>query len=205
MNRLSALLLLTLTLLLALIGLQLERPVPAAGFAIAEPDSKTASGTMDATAFSLSVPPLASLSETTRRPLFVESRRAGEEATAVSEAAPVAVSARPSFSLSAIIITGDQRAVLVRDPATGSLIRLRQGEALAGWTLDQVSPDQAVFSKEGESQSAILRRFDQSPVGTTAAGAGGAVQGLLPPGAEAGGLRRPTRRQSARSLLRPAQ
>lgn len=163
MNRLSVLLLLSLAMLVALIGIQLERPLPAANPGIAESAASDVADDPGVGTLSFALPPLASLTETVQRPLFLESRTPAEDLPVPVETVPVSTAERPSFSLSAIVITSEQRAVLVSDPASGSLIRLREGESLAGWTLKEVGTDRAMFTKDGESQSATLRRFERPP------------------------------------------
>lgn len=205
-NRLTAFLLFMLASLVAVIAIELQsgaRSVSTLGAsaATAEKNERALSEPLRR-----SPPPLASLSETTARPLFMESRRPTAEASAPADVTPVHSESGPKFSISAIVMTEDERTVLVNHPDTGALVRLRQGERIAGWTLDKVESDRAIFSKVGESKSVTLRTFDP-PITRRAAPQAGSQTVPAPSANEAKLLppRRPTRPESAQPIRQPGR
>lgn len=206
MNRLTGILLLTLTSLVVVMGTELKSGagVPGRSDAIRAPTRPTDDASIEA--LRLSMPPLASLSQTTSRPLFAESRRPGEFAAGSVEVAPLDSGAGPTFSISAIVLTDKERAVLVNHPASGTPVRLREGESIAGWILKEVFADRATFAKEGESQLVTLRTFGPPrPAPKPPEAAGGGVAAPWPNDAELRRPRRPTRRESAHSILPSGQ
>ncbi|NIQ28780.1 MAG: hypothetical protein GTN88_20750, partial [Gammaproteobacteria bacterium] len=68
-----------------------------------------------------------------------------------------------SFSISAIVITEKERAVLLTHPQSGEVARVAEGETIAGWRLERVESDRAVFSKDGDSKEIALRTFGPPP------------------------------------------
>ncbi len=101
------------------------------------------------------------LSETLTRPLFMPDRQPPADTPA---AAPVGASreARPNanrYSLSAIIIVDDKRIALLTDTATGRLKRVREGESIAGWQVEEIHEDSAVLSNGDTREELSLRTF----------------------------------------------
>ena len=102
-----------------------------------------------------------SFSETLTRPLFIPDRQPPADTPAV---APVAASraARPNanrYALSAIIIVDDVRFALLTDTATGGLNRVREGESIAGWQVEEIHEDGAVLSNGDTREELSLRTF----------------------------------------------
>ncbi len=102
-----------------------------------------------------------SFSETRTRPLFMPDRQPPTEIPAV---APVEASRgeRPSasrYALSAIIIVDEQRIALLTDTATGGLSRVREGESIAGWQVEEIHEDSAVLSNGDTREELSLRTF----------------------------------------------
>lgn len=162
-NRISALLSVALIALCAVIVMEVRSGVPTADDLKTSPAKKNsapASGPVR-----LRLPPLAALSETVERPLFSDTRRPPEiETDAAPEIpAPVAAGPAPSFSVSAIVITENERAVLLTHPQSGDLTRVAEGETIAGWRLHKVESDRAVFTRDGETREAALRSFGPPP------------------------------------------
>lgn len=206
MYRLTTILFVSLAFLSALIVAEL-RAVPGSPI---QPENVqlpvAASGPELTDPYRLSVPVLASLNETTARPLFSESRRSGEIASVPMEVAPPVSGPGPSFFISAIVLTDNERAVLVTRPGTGDLVRIREGESIAGWTLQEVAADHAVFRKGDESQRVTLRTFGPPPPARTLPGsASGGVPSPSTSNAEPRRPRRETRRESAASIPQPGQ
>ncbi|HSS63228.1 MAG TPA: hypothetical protein VLS27_02260 [Gammaproteobacteria bacterium] len=162
-NRISAMLLITLMALCVIILMEARSGVPSADDLEATPDkdrAETVTGPVR-----LTLPPLASLGETVERPLFSETRRPPETDSddAPITPTPLPTSTAGSFTVSAIVITESERAVLLVHPQSGELTRVAEGERVAGWRLDRVDNDRAVFSKDGETREAALRTFGPAP------------------------------------------
>lgn len=100
-------------------------------------------------------------SVTVTRPLFMPNRRPleADSAPAVVEAPKAAQPSADRYALSAIVIVDDERIALLADSATGSLIRAREGETLAGWRIEKILEDGAVL-RNGETRAELtLRTF----------------------------------------------
>lgn len=162
-NRISGILLITLAALCVTIVIEARSGVPSVENLRASADK--GEGTSVTGPVRLTLPPLAALSETVARPLFTETRRPPEmESNGVPDTpGPVAAASAAGFTVSAIIITESERAVLVVHPQSGELTRVAEGETIAGWRLDRVENDQAVFSKDGDTREAALRIFGPPP------------------------------------------
>lgn len=158
-NRISGLLLLILIALCAVIVIELTRGVPSAEDLRTLPGKER--GAAAAGPVQLTVPPLAALSETVARPLFSATRRPPEEEAGDAPDAPVSVPVGPAtnFSVTAIVISEKQRAVLLTHPQSGELERVAEGESIAGWRVDKVESDRVFFSKNGETLESALRTF----------------------------------------------
>ena len=163
LNHVSGILLLTLVGLGAIVATEIREGTPSADRAVAAASKKKPQAVPAAWSFQPTLPTLESLSETTSRPLFLAARRPPEGEPAPGPEAPPPAGPAPSFSISAIIITDDEHAVLMEHPETGTTKRLKEGEAVVGWTLERVAPDLAVFTKDGQTKEATLRAFGPPP------------------------------------------
>ena len=163
LNRVSGILLLTLVGLGAIVATEIREGIPSADRAVGSASKQKPQAAPAAWSFQPTLPTLESLSETTSRPLFLAARRPPEGEPEPEPEAPRPAGRDPSFSISAIIITDDEHAVLMEHPETGTINRLKEGEAVDGWTLEQVAPDRAVFTKDGQTKEATLRVFGPAP------------------------------------------
>ena len=129
------------------------------------------------------------LSDTLTRPLFMPNRQPLE--AGVQDAAQLpSPAARPKanrYALSAIIIVDDERVALLTDTATGGLSRVREGESLAGWQVEEIHESGAVLSNGDTREELALRSFGPPVVqpaprrGTDATGRpAGDAAGALP-------------------------
>ena len=86
-------------------------------------------------------------SETLARPLFMPDRRVSEaESIASSQADGQTVGAKPNrFALSAVIIVDKQRTALLMDTVTGDVSRVKEGESVAGWRIEEIHESSAVL------------------------------------------------------------
>lgn len=101
------------------------------------------------------------LSVTVSRPLFMPNRQP-LEAGAVPAPAQTPRAAPPNadrYALSAIVIVDDERIALLSDTATGSLIRAREGERIAGWRVEKILEDGAVLRNGDTRTELTLRSF----------------------------------------------
>jgi len=203
LNRVSGILLLTLVGLGAIVATEIREGVPSADRAVAAASKRKPQATPATRPFQPPLPPLESLSETTSRPLFLAERRTPDGETAPLPDAPAPAGPDPSFAISAIIITDDEHAVLMANPETGTLNRLKEGEAVAGWTLERVAPDRAVFTKDGQTKEATLRTFGPPPAPRPKRKRRAAGQ-VVPP-APAAGAQQPAKARAPRRVRRPTR
>jgi hypothetical protein len=100
-------------------------------------------------------------SETLARPLFMANRQP-PESEAPESPAPVQRAAKPDskrYALSAIIIVDDERVALLTDTATGGLSRVKEGESIAGWRVEEIRKESAVLSNGDTREELPLRVF----------------------------------------------
>ncbi len=101
-----------------------------------------------------------SFSETLARPLFMPNREPpGTESASPLPAPPTAKANANRYALSAIIIVDNERIALLMDTATGSLSRVREGESLAGWRVEEIRADGAVLNNGDIREELVLRTF----------------------------------------------
>ena len=99
--------------------------------------------------------------ETLARPLFMPNRRP-PESEAPESPAPVKRAAKPDtkrYALSAIIIVDDERIALLTDTATGGLSRVKEGESVAGWRVEEIREESAVLRNGEVREELPLRIF----------------------------------------------
>jgi len=102
------------------------------------------------------------------RPLFSMTRLPSAPESVAASSKPIVDSKRlDRFLLTAVIITGEQKIALFRDSATGSVLRVREGDMLDRWRVDTVQPETVTVSNKSTTHQLILRRFQQPvvPVG----------------------------------------
>jgi general secretion pathway protein N len=121
--------------------------------------------------------PLSALSATRERPVFSASRRPPQAAVVApmaQVAAPVppkAAPQRPPLALiGAVVGEGDAIAIFL-DQTSQKVIRLRQGESLAGWELSAVQPREVMLKQAERTEILALPQPDdrrRSPAATVA-------------------------------------
>lgn len=114
--------------------------------------------------------PLSVLTATQERPIFSASRRPPPRAIAGPRIEPVTIAApKPAeperLSLTLIgAVVGDSDAIAVfLDRTTQGVVRLRVGDAHAGWTLSSIQRREAAFKKADQTEVLALQRSDVSP------------------------------------------
>ncbi|MBR0713044.1 hypothetical protein [Bradyrhizobium liaoningense] len=124
--------------------------------------------------------PLSALTATEERPIFSASRRPPPRAVATmpveetSAPPPKQTDAPPPLVLvGAVVGEGDAIAILL-DRTDQKVIRLRQGESRAGWSLSAVQPREVTLKQGDRSEVLALQRLD-APLAPP----------LLPPGVPA--------------------
>lgn len=91
------------------------------------------------------LPPYERFAETQRRPLFVATRRPPPVAASPAPAPP------PSFDrgrIAGVVVIGDTKVALIRDPRSGKVQRVGEGETVDGWTVRAISPEKLTLVSE---------------------------------------------------------
>ena len=122
--------------------------------------------------------PLTALTATQERPIFSAMRRPPPRAVAASPVEkspappPRPVEAPPPLSLvGAVVGEGDAIAILV-NRLDQKVVRLRQGESLAGWSLISVLPREVTFKQGERSEVLVLQRPEPAAAASPPADAG---------------------------------
>lgn len=95
--------------------------------------------------------PLSAYSEISARPLFTHGRKPPEEQK--SSVAAVTL----GFLIEGIVIAEGQQIVLLKGKRDKKLRRMRPGDLLEGWRLDEVTAEAADFSSQGRKQRLTLK------------------------------------------------
>ena len=111
-----------------------------------------------AAAASLSMPDRATLEVVLQRPVFSQSRRPSGHA---QEGAATGI----DFTLSGVVISGNERSALIR-PATGGVVQqLRIGENVGSWTLVEVAADRVIVRRDATEAEVFLDYAAPAPKG----------------------------------------
>lgn len=125
--------------------------------------------------------PLSALTASQERPIFSATRRPQPRAIAAAPVEetqlpppPKPVEAPPPlFLVGAVVGAGEAIAILV-NRTNQKVMRLRQGESVAGWSLISVQAREVTFKQGERSEVLALPRPDEgAPVGSPAVDAGG--------------------------------
>ncbi|HEV2154857.1 MAG TPA: hypothetical protein VGR99_10865 [Bradyrhizobium sp.] len=136
--------------------------------------------------------PLSALTGTQERPIFSATRRPPPRAVSAAPAEEVQVppplkpaeGPPPLLLVGAVVGEGDAIAILI-NRTDQKVIRLRQGESLGGWSLDQVQPREVTLKQGDRSEVLALQRPEAasapaSAPGTAAVAADGSGQLMMP-------------------------
>jgi len=146
---------------LVLIG-ELRASVPSLSREIPVPPPAETPADAAATA-PFSLPPLQSFAVVTERPLFSPDRRPAPASSSDSDA-------WSSFVLAGIIISQDLREAMVLHNQPPTVVHVKEGEAIDGWTLATVFPDHAVFrngTAEHELKLDVANKAATNKAGST--------------------------------------
>ncbi len=100
--------------------------------------------------------PLASYDEIIERPVFVASRRP-VMAPSSRPGQPGEVMLLERYPVVGVIISGQQRLVLIRKAAGDTVSRIEQGAELDGWKLTEVSRERLVLEMAGNRKEVSLK------------------------------------------------
>ncbi|MEA3278337.1 MAG: type II secretion system protein N [Pseudomonadota bacterium] len=98
----------------------------------------------------------------TERPLFLPDRRPPSEeegAEDVQEQSPDGLDPK-RLNLNAVVITPTESSAWVRDAAMNKVVRLRLGDELEGWSVQEILSDRLVLERQGETDTLILRDYE---------------------------------------------
>ena len=115
----------------------------------------------------LALPPVESFSETLNRPLFTATRRPlspgemlqGQEMKSAA-AAPAGKGEKVilgRYVLRGVVVTPEQKILMLSRQDTGVALRLKEGDALDDWRIAAIAQDHIVLSKGGQQERIPLR------------------------------------------------
>ena len=112
----------------------------------------------------LDLSPVESFTETLNRPLFVATRRPPsplEQLHGPRPAAPAAAKGERvilgKYVLRGVVVTPDQKLLLLKQMTTGQALRLKVGDALDDWRIASITADLLVLDKGGTQQKVPLK------------------------------------------------
>ena len=112
-----------------------------------------------ASAASLSMPDRATLEVVLQRPVFSQSRRPGSHAQGGAQTTGI------DFTLSGVVISGDERSALIRPATGGTVQQLRIGENVGSWTLIEVAADRVIVRRDTTEAEVFLDYAAPAPKG----------------------------------------
>lgn len=107
----------------------------------------------------LTLPPITEFTAVVDRPLFLPDRRPlpADPPPPPPPKEPLAV------NVVGIVMSGAQGTVLLRLPKAKDAITLRAGDVVQGWTVVDISPEGALFERDGERTMLMPRLEDPDP------------------------------------------
>ena len=107
------------------------------------------------------LPPFESLAEAVRRPLFVAARRAAPTNASGQITPDGATIGR--YRLTGVVITGDQRFVMLREGNSSRVIRVPEGGDIEGWTVKSIAQDRVLLGSARGEHSVSLGTARPAP------------------------------------------
>jgi len=117
----------------------------------------------------LALPPLESFSETLNRPLFTATRRPPSPLAAL-QGQQAAAPAQPertgprgeklvlgTYLLNGIVVTPEQKIVLLKHAVSGKAVKVSEGEALDDWTVATVAPEYVILRRGDREERVSIR------------------------------------------------
>lgn len=116
----------------------------------------------------LSLPPIETFSETLNRPLFTATRRPPSPLAVLQGQGEAPPAARPTgpkgeklvlgrYLLRGIVVTAEQKIVLLTQAGTNKSLRLKEGDKLDDWKIATVAPDHVVLTQGDKQEKVTLR------------------------------------------------
>ena len=140
----------------------IEPPAKAAVTVAQEPEKRSAESP------SFVMPPLRNFAGVLSRPLFSETRRPPRQPTGPADARDA------NFTLVGTILSAQERHALVEHGQPPHIERVKEGQEIDGWTVEQILPDRIVFGR-GDTHVEIKPKDPSSPrTGPSRRAAGGA-------------------------------
>jgi general secretion pathway protein N len=100
----------------------------------------------------------------TERPLFLPDRRPPSEEPEEDESTePDVPSDLAKLDLNAVLITPSSTTAWIRDPEKKELIRLRPGDNLSGWAVQEILSDRILLERQGSKDTLVLRDYKNMP------------------------------------------
>jgi len=100
----------------------------------------------------------------TERPLFLPNRRPpSEEPEGDTQEELEAPSDLARLDLNAILITPSESSAWIRDPTKKGLVRVRLGDELSGWSVQEIRSDRILLKRQGEKDTLVLRDYKNMP------------------------------------------
>ena len=113
----------------------------------------------------LALPPVESFAETLNRPLFTATRRPpspgellqGEGAKLMPPAGKGEKVILGKYLLRGVVVTPEQKLLLLKRQDTGAAMRLKEGDALDDWRIAAIAQDHLILSKGSQQERVNLR------------------------------------------------
>jgi len=117
----------------------------------------------------LALPPLESFSETLNRPLFTATRRPPSPLAALQGQQPPAPQAPErtgpkgeklvigTYLLNGIVVTPEQKLVLLKHAVSGKSLRVAEGETLDDWKVETIAPEYVILRRGDREERTSIR------------------------------------------------
>jgi hypothetical protein len=112
----------------------------------------------------LELSPIESFAETLNRPLFTATRRPPSPLETIQgQGAPAKTAAKGEkvilgkYVLRGVVVTPQEKLLLLRQTATGQTMRFREGDAIEDWRIASITQDLLVLARGGAEQKVPLR------------------------------------------------
>ncbi len=148
-----------------LLGLTVWPFVAPTGTGGAQPAERQVRPALPPTLADLELSPIESFAETLNRPLFTATRRPpspleqlqGPRATSAPTAAKGEKVILGKYILRGVVVTPDQKLLLLKQMATGQIMRLKVGDALDDGRIAAIAQDHVLLERAGKQEKLSLK------------------------------------------------